>query len=173
MGTGIVESEWESAVARAARIAAANCPPALRSEDQWDWIGVRGVLAVVLQVLAVQSGRSVEEVPLADVRHHCELGPDHIRDLAVHLVGDDLAHGLDVDPAAPARALGDPMKVTWLWLIRCWPQPTPDDDGPQEHRPAVRRWDGLNRGVARGQSGAAVDLLPGWAASAAAAAMGG
>ncbi|MGW0315965.1 hypothetical protein [Streptomyces flavidovirens] len=60
--------------------------------------------------------------------------------------------------------------ATWLWLTRLWPPVPPDDnDGLAPDRPR-QRWDGMSRGIARNHPGAAVDLLTGWAADAAAAA---
>lgn len=94
-----------------------------------------------------------------------------MRELAVSLVGDELAHSLDSDPAAVVPGAGAPPVVTWLWLIRLWPPAVPDDvDGLPPWRP--RQWDGMTRGIARGNPGPAVDLLAGWAADAIVAAMG-
>ncbi|KUO04571.1 hypothetical protein [Streptomyces caeruleatus] len=163
--------EWEQALARAGLIAAADQPPALCTEAHWDYVGIRGVLAVVLQALAQQTGRTPEDVPLEVLQRHCERGPGHVRDLAVVLVGDSLAYSLDTDPAAPVPAAGDPARATWLWLTRLWPPEPPDDvDGLPPSRPRPR-WDGMPRGIARGNPGAAVDLLPLSAADAATAAM--
>ncbi|MDF3142146.1 MULTISPECIES: hypothetical protein [unclassified Streptomyces] len=161
---------WEQALARAGRIGAAGQPPALCTELHWDYVGIRGVLAVVLQALAQQTGRAPENVPLEELQQHCERGPGHIRDLAVTLVGEDLAYSLDTRPEAPVPAAGDPPGAMWLWLTRLWPPEPPDDvDDLPPSRPRPR-WDGMSRGIARGNPGAAVDLLALAAADAAAAA---
>jgi hypothetical protein len=162
---------WSRALARARQITASLQPPALCTEQNWDYVGIRGLLAVVLQALADQTGRSPDDVPLQELVRHCEQGSRHVRDLAVALVGEDLAYSLDTDPEAPVPTAGDPPLATWLWLTRLWPPEPPDDvDGLPPSRPRPR-WDGMTRGIARGNPGAAVDLLPIWAADAAAAAM--
>ena len=92
---------WTRSLARARLIAAAGYPPALRSDRHWDWVGVRGVLAIVLQARAVRTGRTPDEVPLAELLEHCEQGAGHIRELAATLVGPELARSLDTDPSAP------------------------------------------------------------------------
>ncbi|MFJ9900031.1 hypothetical protein ACIQPR_42550 [Streptomyces sp. NPDC091280] len=40
------------ALARAGPITASRQPPALCTERHWDYVGIRGILAVVLQALA-------------------------------------------------------------------------------------------------------------------------
>jgi len=156
---------WDQALARAGQITASLQPPALCTERHWDFVGIRGVLAVVLQSLAHQTDRSPRDVPLEALLWHCEQGGGHVRDLVVPLVGGQLAHSIDADPEAGVPAAGDPPVATWLWLTRLWPPPVPDDvDGlPPQH---ARRHDGMIRGIARGHPGAAVDLLTGWAADA-------
>jgi len=90
-----------------------------------------------------------------------------VRDLLVPLVGEQLAHSVDADPEAKVPAAGDPV-ATWLWLTRLWPPPVLDDvDGLPPMR--AQRHDGMIRGIAPGHPGAAIDLLSGWAADAAAA----
>ena len=160
---------WSQALTRAGQIAATLQPPALCTERHWDYVGIRGVLAIVLQALAERTGRSPEEVPLEELLEHCEQGAGHVRDLAATLVGEQLAHSVDADPDAGLPATSDPPIATWLWLTRLWPPPVPDDvDGLPPLR--ARRFEGMIRGIARGHPGAAVDLLSGWAADAAAAA---
>ena len=163
-------ASWQSTLARAEEIAAAGFMPALRSDRHWDWVGVRGVLAVVLQALAEQTGRTPEEVPLAELLEHCEQGAGHIRDLAAVLVGEQLAHSLDADTTAQTPAAGAPLTATWLWLTRLWPPAVPDAPGglpPMGHR----QYGGMTRGIGRGHPGAAVDVLPDWVAHAVATAM--
>lgn len=161
---------WERALARAGRIAAAGRPPALCTDRHWDHVGIRGILAVVLQVLADQKARSVDEVPLQEVRDGCEQGAVHVRDLAVLLVGEELARSLDTDPTVSVPAGREHPVAMWLWLTRLWPPAVPDDiDGVPPYR--AQRWDGMTRGIARNHPGAAVDLLTAWAADAAMAAL--
>lgn len=161
---------WERALIRAGRITAVDQPPALCTDLHWDYVGIRGVLAVVLQALAQQTGRSPDDVPLQDLWQHCDHGADHVRELAAALFGD-LAYSLDTAPDAPVPTAEDPPVATWLWLTRLWPPAPPDDvDGLPPARPP-QRWDGMTRGIARGNPGAAVDLLPISAADAAAAAI--
>jgi hypothetical protein len=163
----MTESGWEQALARAGRIVATIQPPALCTERHWDFVGI---LAVVLQALAEQTGRGVDEVPLEEVLQHCERGTEHVRDLVVPLVGEQLAHSLDTAPEATVPAVGDPPVATWLWLTRLWPPVPPDDvDGLPPYKP--RRHDGMTRGIAPNHPGAALDLLTGWATDAADAAM--
>ncbi|MEU6350098.1 hypothetical protein ABZ896_12300 [Streptomyces sp. NPDC047072] len=162
---------WSQALARAGRITACFQPPALCTEQNWDYVAIRGLLAVVLAALADQSGRSPDDVPLTELGQHCEQGALHVRDLAAAVVGEDLAHRLDTAPDAPVPNAGQPPVATWLWLTRLWPSRPPDDiSGLPPIRPRPQ-WDGLTRGIARGHAGAAVDLLPTWAAAATEAAM--
>ncbi|MFD3932641.1 hypothetical protein [Streptomyces sp. NPDC058614] len=161
-------SGWSRSLARAGQIAAAAQPAGLCTDRHWDFVGIRGVLAVVLQALADRTGRDPEDVLLEELLEHCEQGAGHVRTLAVALVGEQLAHSVDTDPEAGVPAAGDSPVATWLWLTRLWPPPVPDDvDGLPPLR--ARRHDGMIRGIARGHPGAAVDLLPGWAADAVAA----
>jgi hypothetical protein len=165
------ESGWQQALTRAGRIVATIQQPALCTENHWDYVGIRGILAVVLQALAEQTGRDIDEVPLEDVLQHSERGADHVRDLAVPLVGERLAHSLDTAPEVAVPAAGDPPLATWLWLTRLWPPVPPDDvDGLPPYKPRLH--DGMIRGIARNHPGAALDLLTGWAADAVEAAMG-
>jgi hypothetical protein len=160
------ESAWEQALTRAGGIVATIQPPALCTEAHWDLVGIRGILAIVLQTLAEQTGCGVGEVPLEEVLQHCERGAEHIRDLVVPLVGEHLAHSRDTAPDAGVPAAGDPPVATWLWLTRFWPPVPPDDvDGLPPYKP--RRYDGMIRGIAPNHPGTALDLLTGWAADAA------
>ncbi|MFD7868494.1 hypothetical protein [Streptomyces sp. NPDC059783] len=159
---------WAGALERAGRIATAGQPSALCTETHWDYVGVRGILAIVLWSLADDGRLDVEGIPLREVLDHCERGPAHVRALAAAVVGEELANGLDADPHAAAPTAGDSPVTTWLWLTRRWP-PTVPDGRPRDQS---RRWDGMSRGIARDDPGAAVDILTGWAAGAAAAAIG-
>jgi hypothetical protein len=159
---------WSRSLIRAGQIAAAGQPPALRTELHWDFVGIRGVLAVVLQALALRTGRSPQDVPLQELVERCGQGAGHVRDLAAVLVGEQLAHSVNADPEARVPAAGDPPLATWLWLTRLWPLPD-DVDGLPPAR--ARRHGGMIRGIAPRNPGAAVDLLSGWAADTAEAAM--
>lgn len=171
MNTSETVGGWEQALVCAGRIAAAAQPPALCTERHWDYVGIRGVLAIALQALAQQTGCGPEDVPLEELRRHCQQGPGHVRVLAASLVGEDLAYSLDTDPDASVPAPGDPPVATWLWLTRLWPPAPPHDiDGLPPHS-SRQRWDGMLRGVARNDPRAAVDLLDSWAADAVAAAV--
>jgi len=162
---------WQRALARAEEIAAASVPPALRNDNDWDWVGIRGVLATVLQALAEQTGRTPDEVPLEELLRHCDLGARHIRDLAAILVGEELAHSLDTAPAAPTPDATASLMATWLWLTRLWPPAVPVDPSGLVVA-GYTQYGGMARGVGHGHPGAAVDVLPGWAARAVAIAMG-
>ncbi|MGW2112673.1 hypothetical protein [Streptomyces sp. NPDC001948] len=171
MSTPREADQWAQALARAGQITAVLQPPAACTDRHWDYVGIRGVLAIVLQALAAQSGRAPGDVPLADLVEHCARGADHARDLAVVVVGEHLAHSLDSAPDAAVPATTDPPLATWLWLTRLWPPSVPDDiDGLPPAR-AAQPWGGMARGIARRNPGAAIDLLCGWAAESAAAAM--
>ncbi|MFE5669105.1 hypothetical protein ACFQ7W_34940 [Streptomyces niveus] len=162
---------WQRALTRAGQIAAVDHPSALRTDQHWDWVAIRGILAVVLQALATQTSRAPEDVSLDELAEHCSQGGGHIRALAVPLVGEELAYGLDTAPAAPVPAVGAPLVDTWLWLTRLWPPDVPDDvDGLPPLR--SRQYGDLTRSTGRGSPVAAVDAVPDWAARAAVAAMG-
>ncbi|MFE7268542.1 hypothetical protein ACFU9B_42335 [Streptomyces sp. NPDC057592] len=162
---------WAQALARAGQITAVLQPPAACTDRHWDFVGIRGVLAIALQALSVQSGRAPENVSLADLVEHCARGAGHVRDLAVAVVGERLALSLDSAPDAPVPTAADPPLATWLWLTRLWPPAAPDDiDGLLPARPP-QRWDGMVRGIARRSPGAAIDLLCGHAAESAESAM--
>ncbi|MFE0056084.1 hypothetical protein [Streptomyces sp. NPDC059003] len=148
-------ARWDQALERAAHIAAADHPPSLRTEQHWDYVAIRGLLAVVLHALAEHTGSSPATVPLDALQEHCEQGPEHLRALAVPLVGERLAHGLDTDPATVATA-GDSMVITWLWLTRTWPR-QPSDQWPT---PTATQYNGMTRALGHGHPGAAIDILP-------------
>ncbi|MFB7747433.1 hypothetical protein [Streptomyces sp. NPDC056132] len=134
---------WNQAAERAGQIAAADVPPALRSADHWDWVAIRGVLAVVLQALAVQTAPG--DVPLRDVLEVLERGPAHVRRI--------------VEPVARA-ATESAAADTWRWLTRTWPRPSA---GPHDLR---AQYGGMSRGIGAGHTGAAVDTVTPWAARA-------
>ncbi|MFJ9416679.1 hypothetical protein ACIRPT_21155 [Streptomyces sp. NPDC101227] len=130
---------WKQAYERADELTAADQP--LR--ESWEYHGVRGILAVALAALG-------ESVATDTLVRHLDQGPAHVRQLAVALVGEHLASGTDIDPAAVD--MDDPQMATWVWLTRTWPA-----DGPWE----------MPRGTARGRSDPALDILTAWAALAA------
>ncbi len=136
---------WEQAYARAGELAALDQPVV---DDSWDCTGVRGILAIALTSL---SESAKDPVQTGDLLSHLEAGPAAVRRLAAVLLGDDLAHATDIDPATVD--MNDPVVGAWVWLTRSWPA-----DGP---------WDGMSRGVARGLTAPALDILTGWAARAA------
>lgn len=65
----------------------------------------------------------------------------HVRDLAVPLVGEGLAHSLDTDPHTAVPAAGTPGRHVAV-ADRLWPPAVPDDI---EGLPLYRhhRWDGM------------------------------
>ncbi|MFE9413933.1 hypothetical protein ACFYN0_34885 [Streptomyces sp. NPDC006704] len=149
---------WSQALERAATIAAADTPSALRRLDHWDYVAIRGVVAVVLQAVAEQTHVPPAAVPLRDVQRHLEQGPGHVRVLAESVVGAELAHATDAVPAATAGDVS--ARGTWCWLTRTWPQPP---GAPSAHRV---QYDGMTRGIGAGHPGAAVDTVLEWAARA-------
>lgn len=130
---------WDQAYARAEAVTATDQPV----RDSWDFVGVRGILAVVLAALGPNAKPG-------SVVWHLGQGPAHVRELAAAVVGPQLAAATDIDPATVDMAL--PQIETWVWLTRTWPP-----DGP---------W-GMARGIARGLPDPAVDLLTEWALQAA------
>lgn len=132
--------EWTQSVERADQIAA----PGLQKADTWDGRAIRGVLAVTLAGLAKRQGVPAAEVDIGSVLWHLDQGPAMVRELADAL-------GLSAEDAQPIEAAS-----VWAWLIRRWP-----------NAPALANSDGMPRGIARGSSEPAVDVLTRWAAAAA------
>ncbi|WP_367140691.1 MULTISPECIES: hypothetical protein [Streptomyces] len=130
---------WAQAYGRAETFAEADQPVT----GSWEFCGVRGILAIALSAL----GDSVEDEALL---RHLEQGPGHVRELAAGVVGDELAWATDIDPASVD--MSNVQVTTWVWLTRTWPE-----GGP---------WEGRTRGIGRGLTSPAVDILTGWAARA-------
>ncbi|MGW2229458.1 hypothetical protein [Streptomyces formicae] len=132
--------EWAQSVERADQIAALG----LQSADTWDGRAIRGVLAVTLAGLAKRQMLPTAEVDLGSVLWHLDQGPAMVRELAdtFGLLGKD---------SQPKEAAS-----VWAWLIRRWP-----------NAPALANSDGMPRGIARGSSEPAVDVVTSWAAAAA------
>ncbi|MFF5131003.1 hypothetical protein ACFY41_29280 [Streptomyces syringium] len=142
---------WEQAYARAQKLAAAD--QVVASEGSWEFVGVRGILAVVLAALGegVDGPEGPSTVPTGSLLWHLDQGPDHVRTLAGFLLGEEMDQATDIDP--DSVNMNDARTATWVWLTRTWPQAGP--------------WDGKTRGVARGLPDPAVEVLTRWAASAA------
>lgn len=132
--------EWAQSVERADQIAALGH----QSADSWDGRAIRGVLTVTLAGLAKRQGRPATGVDIASVLWHLDQGPAMVRELADTL-------GLSAEDAQPKGAASE-----WAWLIRRWP-----------NAPALANSDGMPRGIARGSSESAVDVVTSWAAAAA------
>ncbi|MFF2852071.1 hypothetical protein ACFVT5_37960 [Streptomyces sp. NPDC058001] len=105
--------EWSRALTRAGHIAAADQPLVLCSDRNWDFVGIRAIIAVVLHALADRTGCSPDDVPLLELLEHCERGARHVRELAVPLVGEQLAVSVAVDlpPGWAARAVAAAMSA--------------------------------------------------------------
>jgi hypothetical protein len=131
--------EWADSVQRADQIAALGHQPA----DTWDGRAIRGVLAVTLARLAERHGRPVAEVDTGSVLWHIGQGPVMVGELA-----DEL--GLTSDSAQPTEAASK-----WAWLIYRWP-----------NGPALANSGGMPRGIARGSSEPAVDVVAHWTGAA-------
>lgn len=132
--------EWGQSVERSDQIAASG----LQSADTWDGRALRGVLAVTLGGLAKRQGLPPAEVDIGSVLWHLDQGPAMVRELADTL-------GLSAEDAQPTEAAS-----VWAWLTRRWPK-----------APALANSDGMPRGIARGSSQPAVDVITHWAAGAA------
>lgn len=140
MSAGVSQSSWAQAVGRAEVIAALGHQPA----DTWDGRAIRSVLAVTLAGLARRLGRPVAQVETGSVLWHLDQGPAMVRELA-----DEL--GLTSPGAQSAQAACE-----WAWLIRRWP-----------NAPARANGGGMPRGIGRGSSQPAVDVVTSWAGAAA------
>lgn len=132
--------EWTKAVERADQIAASGRQPA----DTWDGRAIRGVLAVTLAALSKRQNRSVADVEIGSVLWHLDQGPSMVYELGAEM-------GFAAEGAQPEAAA-----VEWAWLIRRWPE-----------APARANSGGLPRGIARGSSLPAVDVVTSWAGAAA------
>ncbi|MFJ1751198.1 hypothetical protein ACIOJD_33960 [Streptomyces sp. NPDC088116] len=140
---------WEQAYERAGALAAAGQPA---GEDIWEYVATRGAIAITLQALGLAGG-GPKEVPTGVLLWHLE--EHHLRELAVWVVGDELAWATDTDPATVDTS--DPVIAAWLWLTRTWPE-------PEGKGPIRRRWDGMSRGVAPGLPDPAANIIQEWAA---------
>ncbi|MER6567042.1 hypothetical protein ABT288_12800 [Streptomyces sp. NPDC001093] len=136
--------EWAQSSERADQIVTLGHQPA----DTWDGRAIRGVLAVTLAALAKQQGRPAAEVDVGSVLWHLDRGPAMVRELADTL-------GLSAEGAQPTEAASE-----WAWLSRPWPT-----------APARANSGGMPRGIARGSSLPAVDVVTHWAGAAAQAAL--
>ncbi|MFZ3470371.1 hypothetical protein ACODT3_24655 [Streptomyces sp. 4.24] len=132
--------KWAQSVERSDQIAALGLHPA----DTWDGRAIRGVLAVTLAGLAKRQGLPAAAVDIGSVLWHLDQGPAMVRELADTL-------GLSAEDAQPEEAASG-----WAWLIRRW-----------SNTPALANSDGMPRGIARGSSEPAVDVITHWAAAAA------
>ncbi|MFI0912526.1 hypothetical protein [Streptomyces abikoensis] len=142
---------WEHARDRAQGLAEAD--QLITSEDSWEFVGVRGILATILWYLGEGDEGSAEgpHVPLGRLLWELDQGAEHIRGQVSGLLGDEIGQGTDIDP--DTVDMSDPCIATWVWLTKTWPS-----DGP---------WDGKTRGVARGLTDPALTVLISWAAGAA------
>ncbi|MFI6281607.1 hypothetical protein [Streptomyces sp. NPDC050988] len=130
--------EWTQAVERADQIAALGHHPA----DTWDGRAIRGVLAVALACLGKRQGRPAAEVEIGSILWHLDQGPSTVYELGAEA-------GLGAEDAQPGEAASE-----WAWLIRRWPR-----------EPALANSGGMPRGIGRGSSLPAVDVVTGWASS--------
>ncbi|MGW9046848.1 hypothetical protein ACWGQL_30490 [Streptomyces lydicus] len=137
---------WEQAYARAGELAALDQPVI---DDSWDYTGVRANLAIALTALGERDDSA--PVQTGHLLWHLDRGPASVRQLAAVLLGEELAQATDIDPASVD--MDNPAVSTWVWLTRSWPA-----GGP---------WGGMSRGVARGLTDPAIDILTSWAAKAA------
>ncbi|MFE7115132.1 hypothetical protein ACFU99_06870 [Streptomyces sp. NPDC057654] len=140
---------WEQAYTRAGQIAAAASPLGA-DERSWEFVAVRGILAVALQSLGEQSGDGPLTVRLGSVLWHLARSDTGVRGLAEPLVGPQLAAAIAPGPT-PEIYRGDAVTETWLWLTR--PGPAPSGNGVES-----RRWGGMTRGLARGSTEPAVTV---------------
>lgn len=131
---------WSEAVRRADHIAAVDHHPV----GSWDGRAIRGVLGVVLAGVAARQGRTVGEVDIGSVVWHLQRGPTMVYEFGAEL-------GLAAQGACPENAAAE-----WTWLTRRWPT-----------EPALANSGGLPRGIGRGSSASAVDVVTHWAGAAA------
>jgi hypothetical protein len=131
---------WTVALDRASVLAATVVPG---GEGHWDFVAVRGVLAVTIYALAVRDSWEPRAVPLDDVAEVLEDRDSYLTLADVLTAG---GHALD-------DTTGDPVAAQWSWLLRHW------DPGAPPHL----RWDGLTRGIGRGLPDPAIDVVNSWA----------
>ncbi|MEU9189865.1 hypothetical protein AB0D14_36090 [Streptomyces sp. NPDC048484] len=102
------------------------------------------MLAVTLAGLAMRLGHSVAEAETGSLLWHLDRGPSTVYELAAEL-------GLAGPDAQSAKAVSE-----WTWLTRPWPKEPPRANG-----------DGMPRGIGRGSSKPAVEVVTLWACAAA------
>ncbi|MEU6379564.1 hypothetical protein [Streptomyces sp. NPDC046909] len=142
--------QWGLAVARAQQLASAALT--VFDNNNWEDTGTRNVLAIALAALGRQRTGGVEAVTSGSLLWHLSRLDGGVRELAIPLVGEDLALATDTDPTTVDNS--DPVIATWLWLTRTWPA--------DPHRPdSKQRWGGMTRGVARGSAEPAVVVCHG------------
>jgi len=149
------QGQWTLAVTRAQQLASAAFDV---TDNNWEYTGTRGVLAIALAALGRQSAGGVEAVTLGSLLWHLSRRDGGVRQLAISLVGEDLARSTDTDPAT-VNDSSDPVLATWLWLTRTWPT------GPQQPL-SKERWDGMTRGLARDSAQPAIVVCHGLAVDA-------
>lgn len=144
--------QWGLAITRAQQLVSAALTD---TDNNWESTGTRNMLAIALAALGRQRAGGVEAVTLGSLLWHLSRLDGGARELAIPLVGEDLARATDTDPAT-VDDNSDPVIATWLWLTRTWPA------DPRHPRPK-RRWDGMTRGLARGSAEPAVVVCQGLA----------
>lgn len=147
--------QWGLAVTRAQRLASVALAV---TDNNWEYTGTQNTLAVALASLGCENAGGVEAVTLGSLLWHLLRLDGGIRELAIPLVGEDLALSTDTDPATVENS-SDPLIATWLWLTRTWPA-----DPNQPHQQG--RWEGMTRSLARGSTEPAVVVCRGLAADA-------
>ncbi|MGW2720426.1 hypothetical protein [Streptomyces sp. NPDC001492] len=147
--------QWTLAVTRAQQLASAAMAV---TDNNWEYTGTRNVLAIALAALGRQSAGGVEAVTLGSLLWHLSRLDGGVRQLAIPLVGEELALATDTDPATVDDS-SDPVLAAWLWLTRTWPA--------DPHQPLSKdRWDGMTRGLARDSAEPAVVVCRGLAVDA-------
>lgn len=129
-------TDWNQAAERADQIAECGSHPA----DSWDGRAIRGILTVTLAGLAAQSRRGVADVETGVLLWHLDQGSSMVYEIAAGL-------GLEAEGTLPAEAAS-----TWAWLTRPWPK-----------EPPLANSDGMPRGIGRGSSKPAVEVVTPWA----------
>ncbi|MFF3277434.1 hypothetical protein ACFYWU_41940 [Streptomyces chrestomyceticus] len=132
-------------------------------EENWDFVAIRDIVAMVLYALHARDGRPVPQVPWDAVLWH--LGSDG---RVVTLVEGALPH---LAPGSLAVPADERIAERWQWLNKTWDPQAPlrpqlqgvDGTGP--------RWDGLSRGIGRALPDPAVEVCTSWAAIAVEAAL--
>ena len=147
--------QWGLAVTRAQRLASAALTV---TDNNWEYTGTQNTLAIALAALGRKSAGGVEAVTLGSLLWHLSRLDGGIRELAIPLVGEDLALSTDTD-SATVEDSSDPLIATWLWLTRTWPA---DPNQPYQRG----RWEGMTRSLARGSAEPAVVVCRGLAVDA-------